>query len=411
MKRWLDDLPRPNLIPAAWSKFVVRRGRAATNPTISKAIHTQVGKRQLLVDISTIYRHDARTGIQRLVNGELNRLLMHPPKGFVVRHVVATRSGFYRYVTWPEGNVLPSLEAEVKVRLGDVFFGLDLAAHIIPTHLPRLMQWKREGVSFRFIVYDLLPLQNPAWFSGKLVAAFRRWIKAVAILADEVQCISPTVGEDFRNYMQVAYGLAEQDIRVSDMAITDVIQASSRSVGLPTDFSTFLEGNKARTCLLMVGTLEPRKGYEEVLKAFEHLWRRGMDISLIIVGQPGWKTEGLQKKIRRHREIDRRLFWRVDLSDEALDQVYHASDGVILASHAEGLGLPLIEAIKHGTPVLYRDLPVFKSVLDENNGDATPFPIEATVDELANCIAHFLEEASGVAQEDVARTQHNVWRC
>jgi glycosyltransferase involved in cell wall biosynthesis len=402
MKRWLDDLPRPNLVPSAWHRRAVQRARAIARQSGLVVPQTD-GRKQLLVDISTIYRHDARTGIQRIVHGELNRLLRQPPEGFVVRPIAATRTESYRYVPWPKGAALPSGPADVKVRAGDVFFGLDLAAHIIPAHLQRLAQWKRQGVGFRFVIYDLLPLQNPAWFSGKLVAAFRRWIKAVAMLADEAQCISGTVQDDFRHLLKGGYGLTEDDIHASVMAVPKSVE-SQRSAGLPTDFKALLHAIRARKSLLMVGTLEPRKGHAEVMSAFERLWQQGADINLVIVGRPGWKTERLQKTLRQHPERNHRLFWRDDLSDEALDQVYQASSGVILASYAEGLGLPLIEAIEHGRPVLYRDLPVFKSIIDACDCEAATFPAAATVDELAACIGNFLQPEMASLRGCVAGT-------
>jgi glycosyltransferase involved in cell wall biosynthesis len=397
MKRWLDDLPRPKLMPNAWRKCAVQRARRSAIPTSMFAPETH-DKRQFLVDVSTIYHHDAQTGIQRVVHGELNRLAQHPPEGFDVRYVAASRSSFYRYVDWPKTGAPSHIRQEVEARAGDVFYGLDLAAHIGPAHLSRLIEWKRCGVGFCFVVYDLIPLQNPAWFSGKLVSAFRRWIKAVAILADEVKCISTSVQADFRKKMCDEFGLLDDDIRVSGMAIEEIVHAAHRSKGLPSDFDTLLKTIAARKCLLMVGTLEPRKGHNEVLQAFDLLWQQGLDAGLVIVGRPGWKTEGLQRKIRRHPEHDRRLFWRDDLSDEALDGIYRASHGVMVASHAEGLGLPLLEAIRHGRPVLYRDLPVFQVVLGGRNEECASFPCAATVDELASHISRFLLSGQGFAE-------------
>jgi glycosyltransferase involved in cell wall biosynthesis len=112
----------------------------------------------------------------------------------------------------------------------------------------------------------------------------------------------------------------------------------------------------------MVGTIEPRKGYETALAAFESLWRdrRGEALDLVIVGKPGWKTTALQEKLRTHPERGARLHWLTDVSDEGLCRLYDSCAGVLVASEAEGFGLPLIEAAAFRRHVLARDLPVFR---------------------------------------------------
>jgi glycosyltransferase involved in cell wall biosynthesis len=71
-------------------------------------------------------------------------------------------------------------------------------------------------------------------------------------------------------------------------------------------------------------------------------------------------------------------------SDESLAELYASADGLIGASHGEGFGLPLIEALAHGTPVLARDLPVFHEIggplfdyFDDDSPDALAARIEA----------------------------------
>ena len=111
-----------------------------------------------------------------------------------------------------------------------------------------------------------------------------------------------------------------------------------------------------RPTALMVGTIEPRKGYDVALRALQHLWAtRGAEApDLVIVGKPGWKTEQLQRRIRSHPEQGRQLHWLDQVSDESLCSLYQSSRGLLMASHAEGFGLPLLEAVVHRRHVLTR---------------------------------------------------------
>jgi glycosyltransferase involved in cell wall biosynthesis len=112
----------------------------------------------------------------------------------------------------------------------------------------------------------------------------------------------------------------------------------------------------------MVGTIEPRKGYRQALAAFELLWTQQTDISLVIVGKQGWMVEDLIAELRSHPEMGKRLFWLDIVDDALLGALYSRAALLLLASEGEGFGLPVIEAARHGTPILVRDLAVFREV-------------------------------------------------
>jgi hypothetical protein len=123
----------------------------------------------------------------------------------------------------------------------------------------------------------------------------------------------------------------------------------------------------------MVGTIEPRKGYLQTLHAFDALWAQGVDVNLVIVGKEGWKPLPDDQRrdipqtvqaLRNHAELGKRLFWLEGISDEYLEQVYAHAACLIAASYDEGFGLPLIEAARHGVPLLVRDIPIFREVTD-----------------------------------------------
>jgi glycosyltransferase involved in cell wall biosynthesis len=137
---------------------------------------------------------------------------------------------------------------------------------------------------------------------------------------------------------------------------------SDPSKGLPSNASAIKEQLKARPSFLMVGTLEPRKGYTQALRAFEQLWEQGDEVNLTIVGRQGWMVEELASTLMHHPENGKRLFWLDKVSDEFLEQLYEHSHCLVAASEAEGFGLPLIEAAQQRLPLIARDIPVFREV-------------------------------------------------
>lgn len=113
---------------------------------------------------------------------------------------------------------------------------------------------------------------------------------------------------------------------------------------------------------LMVGTIEPRKNHAFVLDAFEKLWRSGENVSLCIVGKPGWKCSGLLQRIKSHERLGRSLFYFHDVNDKELSHCYDQCKAVVFASVAEGFGLPLVEAMSYGRNILASDIPVFREI-------------------------------------------------
>lgn len=369
------------------------------------------GEKQLLVDVSVIINNDGRTGIQRVVRAILLQLLRQPPAGCQVRPVFATRKQEYRYA--PDHFGLPDAQASslngpsaVKVGPGDIFLGLDLAAHLLPLHKTQLAQWKRSGVELHIIVYDLLPVLYPNWFNSKTTKNFHRWLMTIAIFSDSVICISNTVKAELDDWLYQKYSLVTGTIPISSIPLGADIESSGPSRGLPENISQLMTVLTNRPTVLMVATLEPRKGHSQVLDAFEKLWQQGRDINLVIVGKPGWKTEVLQQRLRSHPQNKTRLYWLDNASDELLELLYVGCTGVIVASQAEGFGLPLIEAMHHNKPVLARDIPVFREI----GGDFATYFSDDNAGSLENDIKSWLTKVDLQRVPQASKLKEHTWQ-
>ena len=178
----------------------------------------------------------------------------------------------------------------------------------------------------------------------------------------------------------------------------DII-ASALSTSVPSDSGDVLLQFGVGPVFLMVGTIEPRKGYLQTVSAFERLWHDGLQVNLVIVGNEGWThlPNGQRRtipeivhRLRKHPELGRRLFWLDGISDEILLNLYGRADALLMASAGEGFGLPLIEAAQHGLPIIARDLPVFREVAGDNAFYFTGDKAE----DLANSIMKWLYLAS-----------------
>jgi glycosyltransferase involved in cell wall biosynthesis len=202
--------------------------------------------------------------------------------------------------------------------------------------------------------------------------AHAEWLEAIAGF-DGAICVSRAVADDLSAWRAAheAAAAPRRPYRIACSHHGADFTHSAPSRGLPADAAHVLAQFTQRPTLLAVGTVEPRKGYLQLLDAFTLLWQAGVDVNLAIVGPEGWKSlpDGMRRNIpetvqclRGHPERNRRLYWLEGISDEYLEQVYAASSALIAASLGEGFGLPLIEAAQHRRPIIARDLPVFREV-------------------------------------------------
>jgi glycosyltransferase involved in cell wall biosynthesis len=363
IKQWLaicQDGHQPNSRLISWSTWY-----ESTQKLCNSLLGRGYSRRQLFVDISELVQHDANTGIQRVVRNVLMQWLLDPPRGWQVAPVYASADQGYRYArrftTVFLGKQCAGINDDpIEYAPGDVFFCLDLNPQVQTASAAFYQHLRQQGVTVKFFVYDLLCIQQPEYFPPGSAEHFTNWLQVVGE-SDGVVCISKTVAVDLAEWMRSKSWNRTRKFSVlwnhlgADMSVT--ASSSSNCVrGL------FL--GKVFDCpsFLMVGTIEPRKGYSEVLDAFELLWQNNTAINLIVVGKKGWMVAALVDRIRSHPELGRRLFWLEGISDEYLSQIYGLCSCLIAASHGEGFGLPLIEAAQHSLPIFARDIPIFREV-------------------------------------------------
>lgn len=327
----------------------------------------KVKTRQLLVDISELVRRDAKSGIQRVVRSILMQLLEAQPDGYRVEPVYAEPGARYRYArsftTRFLGLAADSLVDDIiDVEAGDILLGIDLALEEVPANARQYRAMREKGVSVYFVVYDLLPLILADHFPSHAYELFARWIETLTTVGDGALCISRAVAEELLDHLDAIRPKRPDPFRVGYFHLGADIDSSIPSNGISEQDACDLVALSSMRVLLLVGTIEPRKGHAQALDAFDLLSVRNSEVALVFVGKPGWMTEDLVDRIRSHPLLGKRLFWFKGASDEVLAKLYALAQVLLAPSKGEGFGLPLIEAAQHGLPVICRDLPVFREI-------------------------------------------------
>ncbi|WP_322075031.1 glycosyltransferase family 4 protein [Burkholderia cenocepacia] len=341
-----------------------------------------VADARLLVDLTEYLRFDAGTGIQRITKAFVAWLSSEPALMNRTIFIFLGDDGAVRRAKGTAPFLREGKDCEMlNVTSTDTFFFLDFSPRALPKQRSQMEAWRRLGVGMIFFVHDLLPYRRPEWFTRQGARNFKKWSELLPRFGDKFVCLSEYTKNDLCSYLGGTNNAeVEEKIKKVRVELSCVSTSQKSARKLITFPSTGLT-------ILMVATVEPRKGHWQVLRAFEHLWDKGIEAKLVFIGRGGWGTADLQSYMRSHPKRDKQFFWLESVGDEALLTAYRSVSGVIVASEGEGYGLPLREALYCGKPALARDLPAFR---EDINGDVTYFQGQSP-HTLADVIACWME--------------------
>lgn len=327
--------------------------------------------RQLLVDVSQYASAPARSGVQRV--------LCHLAEDWAST-VVEARFGFIdddSYVTGPLRELGPVIAStfrsngrpdELHAHLGarvqrllqkrsDKIVPIDdvettFDAYFLPEPTLRrdnleVAMGFRRSTSF-FMYYDALPLTHPHFFppgtDGR--ATVTRYHYALA-RAENVAFISEAARRTFEQ-------------RIARRRPANAIVLRLGADGLRPGTAAAPSAPR----FTVVGTIEPRKRHRVVLDAFEQLWAAGRDYALVVIGPRGSEQPEL---LDRLEDLSRtpRVLWIEQADDDAVSNALARSSAMVFISDAEGYGLPPLEALAAGCPVIVAtDLPALEGLPD-----------------------------------------------
>ena len=227
---------------------------------------------------------------------------------------------------------------------------------------PAVRRFQARGGRVASVIYDLIPLSHPDSAFGDLPAIFRRWLGLQAEVSEAFLCISAATATDLIRFMTAA----GQHPPIVPFRLGSELDLARPEDDIRPDLRAMFAVDRPN--FLMVGSIEPRKRHGFALDAFERYWQQGGTGALVVLGREDWRSDALLERIARHPELNQRLFLVRDAGDGALDYAYRHATALIMASNAEGFGLPIVEAFQRGLPVLCSDIPVFREVAGAGAG-------------------------------------------
>jgi glycosyltransferase involved in cell wall biosynthesis len=243
-------------------------------------------------------------------------------------------------------------------------------------------------------LHDAIPLANPEWANQQL-RGLKNWIlRAGAADADLVIAISRAAAVELVEY----YRIPEARIRVIPHGVDEAWFAAPPQATV--DALGRSHGVRAG-CFLSVGTLQPRKNLSRLIAAYDSL-PAGVRSAhqLVIAGQYGWGVEDLRAELESRRAV-RGVIWLDYVSHDELRALYAMACAFVFPTLAEGFGLPVLEALASGTPVIASALPVLREVAGSNATFVDPYNVAH--------LASAMERAANVPRADIVVTQLRGW--
>ena len=239
----------------------------------------------------------------------------------------------------------------------------------------------RLSIPFVPVVHDLTPLTHPEWHRRKTIAAFLPWIERTLERAANVIAVSQaTAAELTARFPEVGAKIT---------VVPHGVDRSFSAGGTPEEAAAVRrEHTRGRPFILSFATLEPRKNLGALVAACESLWReRPERPDLLLAGGTGWKSAPLLAAIDRSPFRDRIHRAGYVPADE-VPGLFRSAEAFCYPSHAEGFGLPVLEAMACGTPAVISTAPA----LVELAGDAALTAPSGEEKALADALASVLED-------------------
>ena len=254
-----------------------------------------------------------------------------------------------------------------------------------------------QGLQCHVVIHDIIPLRlaDKHPFSGPCRDLMGQHLKK----ADVIWANSEFTQRDFLDYfpdvpekmVQVALHGGGEHFQPTGQEETAALLAAC---GLPADCPYFLS----------LATLEPRKGLLDVIRAFNELAPRDGRVHLILVGQKGWNY----RRILRECSHNERIHMPGFLPDASVAGLLRGCLGFLYMSEYEGFGLPVVEAMSCGAPVIAAKA----TSLIEVSGDAVLFVEPGDIGALAKAMARLHDSSAlraALREKGLMRSRRFTW--
>jgi glycosyltransferase involved in cell wall biosynthesis len=280
-------------------------------------------------------------------------------------------------------RILPWLLAKMHKGVDDLVGGCEVYHHTQPNLLP--VREAKEVVT----IFDCIPAldadnpEGPGYMEPTTALRMTATAKEMTARAQRVLVPCRYVGAE----VVMSLGVSPERVFVTPLGCDHVLQHLP-----PGGFSA-----ASTPFILTVSRVDRRKNHLRMLQAFEHLVRDGFPHRWLVAGSVGYGGEDFETALSRSPVADR-VDWRREVSDAELVRMYCQADLLLWPSLNEGFGLPPVEAMACGTPVVSSIV----TAIPEVCGDAALLVEPTDVEQIFEAMRSLLSD-EGMRQEYIER--------
>ena len=217
--------------------------------------------------------------------------------------------------------------------------------------LPRWIA--RNHVRAVHLVHDLIPITNPEFCRPGEAEKHRERISNALASGTGI------IGNSRETLNELTSFAREKSVSMPPSVVAWIAGLGDSSEIIPKSLKS--------PFFVTVGTIEARKNHLMLLRIWRRLVEELRDTApvLVIVGQAGWEADEALQILRDLGQLERRVLQMDDCDDDELGAWIAGARAVLMPSLAEGFGLPVVEALALGTPVIASDLPVFREIASD----------------------------------------------
>lgn len=250
----------------------------------------------------------------------------------------------------------------------DIYHGL---SHELPAGI------KKTGIPTVVTIHDLIFKRFPEYYKATDRAIYERKFKEACEVADIVIAISEQTKKDIIQF----FNIDEKKIRVVYQSCSSIFHQEINTMML---MKVRVKYQLPERFLLNVGTIEKRKNALLIIKALKKL---DENIPLVIIGKKTPYIDEIKEYLMKN-DLEHRVIFHHTISFDELPIIYHLSSAFIYPSRFEGFGIPIIEALQCGVPVIAAT----GSCLEEAGGPNSIYINPDDEVELAKAINKILSE-------------------
>ncbi|MBT4917172.1 glycosyltransferase family 4 protein [Candidatus Peregrinibacteria bacterium] len=228
-------------------------------------------------------------------------------------------------------------------------------------------------------VHDLVAFLFPQKHNFKATLIEKICLKRAAKRASKIITVSSNTASDLQDKFQTPSKKIEVIPCAGNEAYKKInhqeLTAFAKKTNLPKKF------------FLAVGTIEPRKNYKKLIEAFSIISERNPDYNLIIVGKNGWQFEEVYEEIQQ-KYLQKKVHILGYLSGKSLVNLYNLAEAFVFPSVYEGFGIPPLEAMMCGCPVVAS----YSSSIPEVVGDSALLIDPKSAESIASAMLKIIKD-------------------